>query len=158
MTNEKRQEFTLRITQANQSQLVVVLYEIFFCYLEEATEANQSKDYDTFGKSLQKAQDCVCELIGSLHMEQPLAQSLFQIYLFVSHQIGLANGKRSIEPLTDVERLMKKLYESYKEDSKLDTSGPVMAKAQTVYAGLTYGKNTLSESCQDPEQNRGFWA
>lgn len=158
MTDEKKQEFTLRITQANKSQLVVILYELFFCYLEEAEAAIECGKKEEFGTLLLKTHDCLNELIGSLNMDQPLSQSILQVYLFVSHQIGLANGKKSKEPLFDVKRLMDKLYKTYKEDSKCDTSEPVMKQTQTVYAGLTYGKNDLNESYQDPQANRGFWA
>lgn len=158
MTDEKKQEFTLRITQANQSQLVVILYELFFSYLEEAKTAIEAGEKDAFSKAVGKSHDCLLELIGSLKMEQPLAQNLYQIYLFVSRQIGLANGKKTYEPLIDAERLMRKLYESYKKDSVNDTSGPVMKQAQTVYAGLTYGRSDVNENMADPDANRGFWA
>ena len=36
MKKEDKQQFTLRITQANSTQLVVILYEMLLCYLEDA--------------------------------------------------------------------------------------------------------------------------
>ena len=39
MTKECKQQFTLRITQANPTQLVVILYEMVLCYLGEMEEA-----------------------------------------------------------------------------------------------------------------------
>ena len=36
MTKELKQQFTLRISQANKSQLVVILYEMMITYLDEA--------------------------------------------------------------------------------------------------------------------------
>lgn len=37
MTKELKQEYTLRITQANKTQLAVILYEMTITYLEEAS-------------------------------------------------------------------------------------------------------------------------
>ena len=39
MKKEEKQDFTLRITQANPTQLVVILYEMLLCYLEDAVQA-----------------------------------------------------------------------------------------------------------------------
>ncbi len=36
MTKELKQQYTLKITQANKTQLVVILYEMLLIYLEEA--------------------------------------------------------------------------------------------------------------------------
>ncbi len=157
MTDEKKQEFTLRISQANQSQLVVILYELFFYYIEEAELAQENKDKEGFTKGLARAHDCLNELIVSLHMEQELAKHILQIYFFVSAKIGTAMGSRKIKELDDAKRLMKKLYEAYKTDAVHDTSAPVMGCAQTVYAGLTYGKNNLTVSREDGSPNRGFY-
>ena len=35
MTKELKQQFTLKITQANKTQLIVILYEMLLIYLEE---------------------------------------------------------------------------------------------------------------------------
>lgn len=158
MTDEKKQEFTRRITQANKSQLVVILYDLFFYYIDEAKERLSQGDPKEFGKELDRAHACLNELIGSLHMEQPLAQSIYRVYLFVSGQLGLAKGKGNDAPLTDAVRLMRKLYETYKADAACDTSGPVMGNVQTVIAGMTYGRSDVTESCQASDYNRGFLA
>ena len=36
MTNELKKEYTLRISQANKTQLVVILYEMLLIYVDEA--------------------------------------------------------------------------------------------------------------------------
>lgn len=156
MTSEKKQEYTLRITQANGTTLVVILYELFFDYIEETKEAKAAGDRQEFLRSLDKAQDCLSQLIGSLHMENELATSIYRVYLFVAAQLGYVRGSQKIEKLEDAKRLMKRLYEIYKEDVKSDTSGPVMDNSQSVYAGLTYGKSDLNVSLQQESFNRGF--
>ena len=39
MTKECRQQFTLRITQANKTELIVILYEMILTYLDDAERA-----------------------------------------------------------------------------------------------------------------------
>lgn len=158
MTDEKKQEFTRRISQANQSELVVILYDLFFYYMDQANREYKGGNKKEFCQQVNFAQDVLQELIASLHMEQDLAKVILQVYLFVSGRLGLARGSVKWEPLEDADRLMKKLYETYKEDAKSDISGPVMSNAQTVYAGLTYGKNELNENYGSIDPGRGFFA
>ena len=40
MTKECKQQFTLRITQANSTQLIVILYEMTLQYLEQIGRAH----------------------------------------------------------------------------------------------------------------------
>ena len=68
----------------------------------------------------------------------------------------MADVRNSTEELSHVEMIMTKLHEAYKEISGLDTSGPVMANTQTVYAGLTYGRNSLTENLDGQGGDRGF--
>ena len=43
MTKELKQQFTLKISQANKTGLVVILYEMLLIYLEEATQAYEKE-------------------------------------------------------------------------------------------------------------------
>ncbi len=158
MTDEKKQEYTRRITQANASKLVVILYELFFDFSDEALEALAKKDIPTFSMQLDKAQEALNQLIGSLQEENDLADSIYRVYLYVSARMGLIRANHDPELLTDPLRLMKSLFETYSKDSENDTSGPVMDNSQKVYAGLTYGKEALTESMDEGAGNRGFFA
>ena len=71
MTNEKKQEFTLRITQANKSQLIVLLYEIFLQYMEDAKDALADGQKDAFHRSMEKSIDCLRELTDSVQEPDP---------------------------------------------------------------------------------------
>ena len=66
MTKELKQEYTLRITQANKTQLAVILYEMTITYLEEASRAYDEGDTASFKDSIRKARGCIKELIASL--------------------------------------------------------------------------------------------
>ena len=157
MTKEKKQEYTLRITQANASALVVILYEMFFDYADEAKDALEQQDLKAFNEAMDKCSGVLGELILSLNHEQDLADTIYRIYLYVSARLGQARGSRDCKLLEDPLRFMHSLYETYKKDSACDTSGPVMDNSQKVYAGLTYGKGDLTETMDEGMGSRGFF-
>lgn len=158
MTRELKQQFTLKITQANKTQLVVILYEMLLTYIEEAESAHEKEDREGFREGIRKARGCLNELMASLHFEYEPAMNLLQLYLYANRELVRADIRNGIEELEHVKKIMEKLHEAYRKVSEQDSSDPVMSNAQTVYAGLTYGKNTLTESLADQGSNRGFRA
>lgn len=156
MTKELKQEFTLRITQANKTQLITILYEMVLLYLDEAEEALAADDKAMYKNALRKIRGCMNELTTSLHFEYELAQNLLQLYLYSNRELVRASIHYDKECLHHVRAIIEKLHEAYLQIEPQDTSGPVMGNTQTVYAGLTYGRNTLTENIADPAANRGF--
>ena len=57
MEREKRQEFSARITQANRSELLVIVYEIVQEELTEALAEFEKQELQKFDISLQNAQN-----------------------------------------------------------------------------------------------------
>ncbi len=158
MTKELKQQFTLKITQANKTQLVVILYEMLLVYVDEAKNAHQEDDRAGFRDSIRKARGCLKELMASLHFEYEPAMNLLQLYLYANRELTRAEIHNSVEELSHVESIMKKLHEAYASVEGQDTTAPVMENAQTVYVGLTYGKSNLTENLADQGSNRGFRA
>ena len=157
MTQEKKQELTLRISQANKTELITILYEMTHEYTKDAMTALENKDMVSFKESLRVTRGCVKELMLSLHYEHELAMRFLEIYMFLNRELALAEARKKPEYLEHVLRIVQKLWDSYKELEKKDTSGPVMEHTQQVYTGLTYGRDSLSvSSVPGQEANRGF--
>jgi len=156
MTKELKQEYTLRITQANKTQLITILYEMALLYVDEAEEALTAGNRTEFKNAVRRIQGCMCELMDSLHMEYEVAQNLLQLYLYVNREVAKSALYGSVENLEHVRPVLKKLAAAYKEIEAQDMTGSVMGNTQAVYAGLTYGKDTLMESMASPDANRGF--
>ena len=76
MTREMKQEFTLRITQANKTQLITILYEMVLLYIDEAQEALEKEDKTAFRSAIRKIRGCMNELTSSLNFEYEIAQNL----------------------------------------------------------------------------------
>lgn len=158
MKKEQIQEFTRRISQSNKGGLVIVIYDILFVYLTEAKEAYEKEEWDSYKAALRHAQRTIHELISSLNFSYDLAAELYRIYVFCRDSLAKAMYKREIEEVLLAERLMRRLYTAFSEAMKQDQSAPLMSNTQQVYAGYTYGRDDLVETCQNYDTSRGFLA
>lgn len=158
MTREQKQEFTLRISQANPTQLVVILYEMLLCYLQDGREALAKEEEKEFKEAIRKARGCLGELMNSLNLKYEPAPALLSLCGFCVRRLTAAELKKSAEPLCEAERVIKPLRDAYGQIAGQNSAGPVMNNSQTVYAGLTYGRNTLTENMADQGANRGMYA
>lgn len=157
MTKEDKQQFTLRISQANSTQLVVILYEMLLCYIKEAREELETGNDREFHEAVRKIRGCLNELLHSLHPEYEPAPTLQQLYLFCIRRLAIGEAKLDTVPLGEIERIISPLRDAYAELAAFNNAGPVMENSQTVYAGLTYGRNTLTENMADQGANRGMY-
>ncbi len=158
MTKECKQQFTLRITQANKTEMIVILYEMLLTYLDEAEIAHEQSEIQEYREALRKVKGCLDELQASLNLDYELAVRLFSLYMYCNRELIKADIRKDTESLSHVRLVIENLLSAYRELAKQDTSAPVMQNSQTVYAGLTYGKNKLSENMAEQGTNRGFRA
>lgn len=156
MDKERIQNYTLRISQANKSQLIVILYELTDIYLSDAIQAFEKEDFAVFKNNCGYAGKCVADLLEALDFNYELAYPLMRLYIFISKEITLAGIKKDPAGLHYAKRLMGELKEAFDEVARQDQSMPVMENSQAVYAGLTYGKNQLNENLSDEGTLRGF--
>lgn len=158
MKKEDKQQFTLRITQANATELVVILYEMLLCYLEEAEQALLADEKAVFHEAVRKARGCLNELVGSLHQEYEPAPTLLQLYLFCIRRLARAEQRQDSELFGEIKRVIVPLHDAYQQIAGQNSAGPIMGNSQTVYAGLTYGRSSLTENMADQGANRGMFA
>lgn len=156
MNKEKLQDYTLRVTQSNRSQLVVVIYEIILTYVEEGKAAFEAGNVQEYKKSLRKAQQFVRELMEALDFQYEISYQLVSLYLYANKMLIHADIKKDPSLLEGVEIVIKGLHKSFEEVAKQDTSGPVMGNTQQVYEGFTYGRDSMNAVYQDGNGNRGF--
>lgn len=156
MTREMKQEFTFRITQANPTEMVVILYEMTLLFLEEAKQAGEKEDFEAFGEGIRKTRGCINELLASLHMEYEPADKLYKLYMFCIRRLAYAQVRKEVKVLAEVEGVIARLKDAYAQIAPDNPAAPVMSNAQTVYSGLTYGKGALAEDVTNQSSNRGM--
>ena len=160
MKAESVKIYTRRITSANKSEIIVIMYDIIEENLTLAEEAINKGDRVTFKNELKQAVSFVKELLVSLDMSYEVSKNLACLYIYVSRclNFALVSGKK--EEIEAAEKVLRKLGDSFREVAKTDESKPVMENPQRVYAGITYGRGldldeTLVASAME---SRGFRA
>lgn len=157
MTNGEKQDFTLRISQANSTQLIVILYEMLLCYVSDGKTALEQEKEAEFHAAIRRARGCVGELMNSLNLQYEPAPALLGLYGFCIRRLAAAESGKKAEPLNEVELIITRLRDAYEQIAGQNSAGAVMANSQTVYAGLTYGRNSLTENMADQGANRGMY-
>lgn len=158
MTQEKKQEFTRRLTCCNRGEMIVIMYDILFAYLEDGIEAKENGDYQEFKCATGKAVQVVGRLMDDLDFSYEISGSLYAEYQFVKKLLAEAVYKNTSQCLWDAKRILKNLYDGFQEAARQDFSDPLMQHAQQVVAGMTYQKGSLTETLQGSESSRGFLA
>lgn len=172
MEAEKKKEYVARVSQANRSQLTVVIFDIIIDEIDCAIKiwkggrdvsAGQGRqkpaqeDLRSYEDSLKTARNFTGELIDSLNLNYPIARELRPIYVFINREIIYALLSGNAGKLEKSADMMRKLRESFEEISHRDFSEPLMENTQKIYAGLTYSRGKLSEISVDANQaSRGF--
>ncbi|MBQ8971155.1 MAG: flagellar protein FliS [Lachnospiraceae bacterium] len=158
MTKELIQDYTLKISQANPSGIIVLVYDIADQYIKDALSAFDAGNYEEYQTNCKNACRCVEDLLQALNYQYELAFPLMRLYVFINREISVASVMNRVEELLSARDLLLSLKGAFEEVAKQDTSEPALYNTQTVYAGLTYGKNQLNESVADPKGSRGITA
>lgn len=159
MRKGRMQEYSARVSQANRSELVVIIYEIINEEIEEALSYYQEGQMEQYSRALQTVHKFLNQLMGSLDYHYKISYELIELYTFVSKAVIHSALKKCPVNLEAAGSVMKKLQVGFEAVREQDHSKPVMSNTQKLYAGLTYGKGTLNEcSVNVTGQNRGFQA
>lgn len=160
MKAESVKIFTRRITSANKSEIIVIIYDIIEENLALAKKALAEGDRETYRNEIKQAISFVKELLVSLDMNYEVSKNLASLYIYVSRclNFALVSGKK--EEIEAAEKVLRKLGDSFREVAKTDESKPVMENTQRVYAGITYGRGLdLDETMVAPAmESRGVRA
>lgn len=157
MDNQLKQDFTRRLSQCNQGGMIVIIYEIFFAYIEDAKKAYENGDHDELKNAVRKAQRVLDELCGSLNFAYDLSKNLNALYVFCKKELARTMYENRLDGLNEADKILRRLYCSFLEVAKQDTSGPMMHNTQQVYAGMTYARGALNENCLEMDNQRGFF-
>ena len=156
MENRMKQEFTRRLSQCNNGEMIVIMYDIVFAYMDEAKDAYGRSSYEEYKLAVKRSQGAIDTLIGALDLKYEIAKDLHKLYIYAKNCLARAIYQNRLDGLEEAEKILKRLYTSFCEVAKSDTSGPLMRNTQQVYAGMTYGRTTLNENCME-DNHRGFF-
>ena len=141
---------TAYIAGATDAQLVCITYELFLDCIQEAIKCQG----EARRKKVDEAREVLVTLSENLNFEVELAHNLFKLYIYI--QDLLINHYKEDSKLEEAYKLIEIIYNGYSQIAKENINqGQAIQNAQTVYAGMTYGKGYLNEvTVESP--NRGY--
>lgn len=159
MEKEKLQEFATRVTQANRSELVVIIYEAAIESIELGKSFLEGNNLPEARKEIDRARGLIEELMCSLEMKYTISHYLRQLYIYAGSELCKGIALRQPELFDHALDIFKKMLPAFQEVAKQDSSAPVMGNTQQIYAGLTYGRGSLNETvAMDIDRSRGYEA
>jgi flagellar protein FliS len=156
MDNKLKQDFTRRLSQCNQGEMIVIIYDIYFVYSDEAKQACEAGEHEEMKTAIRSAQRVLDELCHSLDFSYKISGNLFTLYTYCKRQLARAMYENRPDGLEEAEKVLTGLRSSFEEAARQDNSPPIMRNTQQVYAGMTYAPGQLNESFIDPSNQRGF--
>lgn len=158
MNKEKIDSYSFKVTQANKTQLVVIVYDVILDDIKTAREEYSSGLIEDFVKTIKHGQRFVMELMRTLDCQYEIGLDLMTLYLYINKRMIQAIIQRKPAALEGLEDVILKLRSAFDTLSRTDYSGAVMQNTEQVYAGLTYNKRDLSEAYLDAgnQLKRGF--
>lgn len=159
MKKDLQRIFARRISQANRTELLVITYDMLLEELHEAAELLDMGDTEQFRHEMKLAQRFLGELMSTLDYRYSVSVRLLSLYEYVQRILVRCDVRATTDGLENAGRVIAGLREAYAAIGTLDSSEPVMANTQSVYAGLTYGRGILNELSMDPIlSTRGYLA
>ena len=155
MTSQEINDYGVKISQANKTELIVIMYEMAIKYIDDGLECLKNNNVEEYRLNLKRSKAVINELTSVLDMSYVISFELRSLYVFMNNVLVRADIRVETEELKRVREMLVKLSKSFKKVSASDDSGPVMENTQQLYAGLTYSKTSLNVDMYN-DVNRGF--
>ena len=149
----EREYLSNKIANANEAQLVAVLYEAAMMNLEAAAHAIEKENQELLTDKVEKTRDIIAELNATIQGDSQIAMDTRSLYVYVNKVITQGKTEKSPEKLEEAIKVLKPLYEAWAElGEKQDKEGiekkeadPNLKKKRQIVAGMTYGKGNLTD-------------
>lgn len=159
MDKDTLNAYATRVSQANRSELVVIMYEIFLDSVKEGKKYLSLNQMEDCRREIGRARGILTELLGSLDFSYEISYYLRRLYVFAYRELCQGIALREEARLDHASDVINKLLPSFRQVAQQDSSESIVQGTETIYAGLTYGRNSLNESVGiDLAASRGFQA
>lgn len=159
MEKEVLNGYAARVAQANRSELTVIIYEAFLDSVKEGKKELVEGNIENCRREIERAKGFLNELLGSLDFSYEISYYLRRLYIYSYQELCQGVALRDKERFLHAENVMSKLLLAFREVAAQDNSEPLMKNTESIYAGLTYGRDHLNESIGvGVNLNRGFQA
>jgi len=141
-----------RIANANDAQLVALVYEGLIDTLKSGIEYLECGNKERLNSSVNKVREILAELLATLQGDSEIASNLRSIYIYVNKIVTEAELKEDKGKLEEAIKVINPLYEAWqelgqKEEVKvgISQSAATSTNRPAIVAGMTYGKGQLND-------------
>jgi flagellar secretion chaperone FliS len=117
-----------QLQTAPPAQLLLMLYDGAIRFVRIGISGIDENNYEKANNYLCKTQAVINELIAALNYEYPVANTLYQVYEYMIHQLIQSNVKKNKKPAIEVLDYLVDLREAWFTASKSMSVGPETAK------------------------------
>ena len=118
MEKERLQEYAARVTQANRSELVVIIYEATLASIEEGKNYLKQGEIEAARHEIERARSMITELMGSLDLQYEISHYLRQLYVFAYRELCQGIANRDPEQQNQATDYIEALLPSFKKLAK----------------------------------------
>lgn len=155
MDEALKKEFQNRIVSAGRKELLLIHLEMILAEMKLAEQARMESE-ERFRQSIDLTMEMVKKLAESLDFTYEISYVLLRAYQQVNADLIGARRKKDLTLLLRARKMIEQLREAFAE-LELPSDAFVVQNGETVYAGLTYGRNNQLKESVD-YQKRGFKA
>jgi flagellar protein FliS len=125
---------TTSIKTSSQKQLIVMLYDGMNRFTNQAIKAIHEKNFESAHNNLDKTGKILLELLSTLREDKggEIAGNLKKIYVFCYEQIVIANLKKDVAKIREVQGVLKNLSEGWKQISQKSQIAAPSATPQKI--------------------------
>lgn len=145
-----REDAGIRVATSNGPGLVALLYEGLIENLEEISlRISDSKEYELVNERLENSREILAHLMATLGNDNEISDNTKSIYMYVNSLMTDGYNKKDKSKFLEAIIVLKPLLEAWREVSEIEKSKEDSSiKKPSVVAGMTYGKNNISEYVQ----------
>jgi flagellar secretion chaperone FliS len=106
-----------QVQTSNQKQLIVMLYDGMNRFMNRAVKAIEERDVETAHINLHRTGQILLELLSTLREDKggTIAVNLKKIYVYCYEQIVIANLKKDVAAVREVQGILSNLGEGWKQ-------------------------------------------
>jgi flagellar protein FliS len=106
-----------QVQTSNQKQLIVMLFDGMNRFMNKAIRAIRENDIEMAHSSLHRTGQILLELLSTLREDKggEIATNLKKIYVYCYERIVIANLKKDVETIQDVQVILNNLAEGWKQ-------------------------------------------
>jgi len=125
---------TTSITTSSQKQLIIMLYDGMQRFMNRALKAIHEKDYEAAHTNLNRTGKILLELLSTLREDRggEIAANLKKIYVYCYEQIVIANLKKDIQKVKEIQTILKNLGDGWKQIGQKQVQPAAEAAPQQI--------------------------